>query len=224
MAAQVPSLDVDSAAVRADVPPLKQPAADVPGEVAAAARQSSTDAFRLAMLIAALLCASGAAVNWVGIVDPKRPPPPRPRPRPRPAAAAMVSTERRTPFSDPGLFGPGSMAWRVDGEMLVLAGGSCALLMQLAHPAVAAGVDQHSDFRADPFARLRRTLTSSYAVAFGTASEAEAAIRRVNAIHAVVRGTRRRDRARPITRPTRGCCSGSTPRWSTPRCASTTAT
>ena len=73
--------------------------------------------------------------------------------------------------------------------MLVLAGGTCALLMQLAHPAVAAGVDQHSDFRADPFARLRRTLTSSYAVAFGTASDADAAIRRVNAIHAAVRGT-----------------------------------
>jgi len=80
------------------------------------------------------------------------------------------------------------MAWRIDGEVLVLAGGTCALLMQLAHPAVAAGVDQHSDFRADPFARLRRTLMSSYAVAFGTASDAEAAIRRVNAIHAVVRG------------------------------------
>jgi uncharacterized protein (DUF2236 family) len=60
--------------------------------------------------------------------------------------------------------------------------------MQLAHPAVAAGVDQHSDFRADPFARLRRTLTASYAVAFGSVPRAEAAIRRVNAIHAVVRG------------------------------------
>lgn len=90
--------------------------------------------------------------------------------------------------SDPGLFGPGSMAWRVDGEVLVLAGGTCALLMQLAHPAVAAGVEQHSDFRADPFARLRRTLTASYAVAFGTGAEADAAIRRVNAIHAAVRG------------------------------------
>ena len=114
------------------------------------------------------------------------------------------------------------MAWRVDGEMLVLAGGSCALLMQLAHPAVAAGVDQHSDFRADPFARLRRTLTSSYAVAFGTAPEAEAAIRRVNAIHAAVSGTVG-SRGRRITRPTRRCCSGSTPRWSIPRCACTTA-
>lgn len=89
---------------------------------------------------------------------------------------------------DPGLFGPGSMAWRIDGEVLVLAGGTCALLMQLAHPAVAAGVDQHSDFRADPFARLRRTLTASYAVAFGSMPRADAAIRRVNAIHAAVRG------------------------------------
>lgn len=96
--------------------------------------------------------------------------------------------ESKAGAGDAGLFGPGSMAWRVDGEMLVLAGGTCALLMQLAHPAVAAGVDQHSDFRADPFARLRRTLTASYAVAFGSVSQAEAAIRRVNAIHAAVRG------------------------------------
>ena len=101
----------------------------------------------------------------------------------------MTTTMPRATVGDAGLFGPGSLAWRVDGEVLVLAGGTCALLMQLAHPAVAAGVDQHSDFRVDPFARLRRTLTSSYAVAFGTASEAEAAIRRVNAIHATVRGT-----------------------------------
>jgi uncharacterized protein (DUF2236 family) len=102
----------------------------------------------------------------------------------------MVSSIRRAPpqAGDLGLFGPGSMAWRIDGEVLVLAGGTCALLMQLAHPAVAAGVDQHSDFRADPFARLRRTLTASYAVAFGSLPRAEAAIRRVNAIHAAVRG------------------------------------
>jgi uncharacterized protein (DUF2236 family) len=99
-----------------------------------------------------------------------------------------MSAERRPRAGDPGLFGPGSMAWRIDGEVLVLAGGTCALLMQLAHPAVAAGVDQHSDFRADPFARLRRTLTASYAVAFGSSPHAEAAIRRVNAIHAAVRG------------------------------------
>jgi hypothetical protein len=42
--------------------------------------------------------------------------------------------------ADPGLFGPGSVSWRVDRETVLLAGGTCALLMQLAHPAVAAGV------------------------------------------------------------------------------------
>jgi uncharacterized protein (DUF2236 family) len=61
--------------------------------------------------------------------------------------------------------------------------------LQLAHPAVAAGVAQHSDFRADPFARLRRTLMASYAVVFGSSARADAAIRRMNAIHGAVRGT-----------------------------------
>jgi len=89
---------------------------------------------------------------------------------------------------DAGLFGPRSASWRIDREVLVLAGGTCALLMQLAHPAVAAGVAQHSDFRRDPFARLRRTLTASYAVVFGSTERAERAIRRMNAIHGAVRG------------------------------------
>jgi Uncharacterized protein conserved in bacteria len=61
--------------------------------------------------------------------------------------------------------------------------------MRLAHPAVAAGVAQHSDFRADPFARLRRTLAATYAVVFGSTPHAERAIRRMNAIHATVAGT-----------------------------------
>ena len=87
-----------------------------------------------------------------------------------------------------GLFGPGSVSWRVDRELVVLAGGSCALLMQAAHPVVAAGVVQHSTYAADPFGRLMRTLTSSFDVVFGDRARADAAIRRVNAIHASVRG------------------------------------
>ena len=89
-----------------------------------------------------------------------------------------------------GLFGPGSVSWRIDRELLVLAGGSCALLMQAAHPSVAAGVDEHSDYATDPFGRLFRTLTSSFSVVFGTLTDANATIRRVNAIHAAVRGQR----------------------------------
>lgn len=87
-----------------------------------------------------------------------------------------------------GLFGPGSVSWRVDREVLVLAGGPCALLMQAAHPAVAAGVSEHSTYRTDPFGRLQRTLTSSFSVIFGTRSHAQRTLRRINAIHASVRG------------------------------------
>ena len=89
-----------------------------------------------------------------------------------------------------GLFGPGSVSWRIDRELLVLAGGSCALLMQAAHPSVAAGVVQHSTYATDPFGRLLRTLESSFAVVFGSRSEAEATLRRVNTVHAAVRGRR----------------------------------
>ncbi len=87
-----------------------------------------------------------------------------------------------------GLFGPRSAAWLIDRELIVLAGGSCALLLQAAHPVVAAGVAEHSTYATDPFGRLLRTLKSSFDVVFGTRSQAEATIRRVNAIHASVRG------------------------------------
>jgi uncharacterized protein (DUF2236 family) len=87
-----------------------------------------------------------------------------------------------------GLFGPRSVSWRVDRELVVLAGGSCALLMQAAHPMVAAGVVDHSTYATDPFGRLMRTLESSFDVVFGSRSTAEATIRRVNAIHRAVRG------------------------------------
>lgn len=97
-----------------------------------------------------------------------------------------------------GLFGPGSVSWRIDREVMVLAGGSCALLMQAAHPVVAAGVAEHSTHATDPFGRLLRTLTSSYDVVFGSRSKADAALRRVNAIHAVVHG-RMPDSGEPYT-------------------------
>ncbi|MGH2511842.1 MAG: oxygenase MpaB family protein, partial [Candidatus Limnocylindrales bacterium] len=55
-----------------------------------------------------------------------------------------------------GLYGPDSEAWRLNREaMLLLGAGPRALLMQLAHPLVAEGVDQHSTFRTDPWGRLR---------------------------------------------------------------------
>jgi uncharacterized protein (DUF2236 family) len=62
---------------------------------------------------------------------------------------------------DPGLTGPGSVTWRVCRERVVPLGGLSALLLQLAHPLVAAGVAEHSSFRADPAKRLMLTLRES---------------------------------------------------------------
>ncbi|HEX5824100.1 MAG TPA: oxygenase MpaB family protein, partial [Candidatus Limnocylindrales bacterium] len=88
-----------------------------------------------------------------------------------------------------GLYGPGSEAWALNREaMLLLGAGPRALLLQLAHPQVAAGVADHSDFRADPWARLRGTLRSYLAIVYGTRTVAHAEIRRLNALHRTITG------------------------------------
>jgi uncharacterized protein (DUF2236 family) len=89
---------------------------------------------------------------------------------------------------DPGLFGPGSEVWRVGRERILLLGGPAALLLQLAHPLIAAGVANHSDFLADPFARLRATLDATLRISFGDSEQAEEAAERVRATHRGVRG------------------------------------
>lgn len=87
-----------------------------------------------------------------------------------------------------GLFAEDSITRRVNRENILLLGGGRALLMQLAHPQVAAGVDEHSDFRAHPIRRLRRTIRMTMAIVFGDRQTALAAARRVNQVHAKVQG------------------------------------
>ena len=79
---------------------------------------------------------------------------------------------------------------------MLLLGGGRALLMQLAHPLVAAAVAEHSGFQADPFARLQRTLEASFIIVFGTIEEAHEAAASVRAVHERVVG-RRLPRRRP---------------------------
>jgi uncharacterized protein (DUF2236 family) len=78
--------------------------------------------------------------------------------------------------------------WRINREAVLLGAGPAALLLQIAHPLVAEGVAQHSDFQADPFGRLRRTLDTTMALVFGDGATAERALRRLNGVHATVRG------------------------------------
>ncbi|MGH9003461.1 MAG: oxygenase MpaB family protein [Acidimicrobiia bacterium] len=87
------------------------------------------------------------------------------------------------------LYGPETITWRVNQEAVLLLGGPRALLLQLAEPAVAAGVAEHSGFEADPFGRLARTLEAMTAISFGSEARAQATLDRLAAVHARVRGT-----------------------------------
>ena len=88
----------------------------------------------------------------------------------------------------PGLFADDSITRRINRENILLLGGGRALLMQLAHPKVALGVDEHSDFRKQPIRRLRRTIRMTMAIVFGDRETALGAARAVNQVHAGVRG------------------------------------
>src|SRR5918996_372742 len=81
------------------------------------------------------------------------------------------------------------MMWRINRESVLLLGGRATLLMQLAHPLVAAGVADHSNFRTDPFGRLRRTLDTMLTIVFGTEEQARQVAEGVTRLHDRVVGT-----------------------------------
>ncbi len=88
---------------------------------------------------------------------------------------------RRSPDA---LFDSRSVAWRVHGDVAsMMVGGIASLLMQMLHPAVLAGVWDHSNFRADMHGRLRRTARFIATTTYADRELAEAMIRRVRAVH-----------------------------------------
>jgi uncharacterized protein (DUF2236 family) len=86
------------------------------------------------------------------------------------------------------LMNPRGVAWRVQRESVLLLGGRRALLMQIAHPLVAAAVADHSQFKQDPIGRLRRTLATMFSIAFGTVEQASSAYEQIDSVHARVNG------------------------------------
>src|SRR5687768_16075755 len=89
---------------------------------------------------------------------------------------------------DDGLFDDAAVIRRVAGEGLLLAGGGRATLLQVAHPCIAQGVVEHSDFAGRLLDRLRATMSYLYGVVFGTEAEARAVSRAVHAMHTKVVG------------------------------------
>jgi uncharacterized protein (DUF2236 family) len=86
------------------------------------------------------------------------------------------------------LIDPAGVYWRVNRESFLLLGGGAALLLQLAHPLVAAGVADHSGFREEPVRRLYRTIRTMQEIVYEDRHTALAAARQVKRVHAGVRG------------------------------------
>ncbi len=87
-----------------------------------------------------------------------------------------------------GLFGPDSMLWEVNRHSVIFLGGGRAALMQLAHPAVAQAIAEHSRSLHDPLTRFQRTFANVFDMVYGPRDRAFAAARRVHAIHGRIRG------------------------------------
>jgi uncharacterized protein (DUF2236 family) len=89
---------------------------------------------------------------------------------------------------------PGGITWTIAGERIAILAWPRAILLQMAHPLVAAGVAEHSGFRATalaPFGRLRATVGAMRQLTFGSDDEAAAAVRRIMDVHDRVNGTLR---------------------------------
>jgi uncharacterized protein (DUF2236 family) len=105
-------------------------------------------------------------------------------------ALAKIRAEALLSTGDPrfGLFGPGSLNWKVNRETVLLLGGGAAALLQLAHPFVAQAVHEHSRVQRDVAGRFRRTFARLLVMVFGDLDGALRSARRVRAIHDQVQG------------------------------------
>ena len=96
------------------------------------------------------------------------------------------------PAGDPGLAGgPGSMSWEINGDLAsVSVAGMAAIVMEVLHPSVMAGVHDQSNVREQPLRRARNTLGYVLRTTFGSTEAATDVVLRVKKIHSRVNGTR----------------------------------
>src|SRR5215218_6705289 len=87
-----------------------------------------------------------------------------------------------------GIFGPVSLTWRVDREAVIFVAAGRALLLQLAHPWVAAAIAEHSRTLADPIGRFHRTFDIVFAMVFGSLDRALSSSRQLHRRHSMIVG------------------------------------
>jgi uncharacterized protein (DUF2236 family) len=85
---------------------------------------------------------------------------------------------------DVGLFGPGSVTWKLHREPILLLGGLRSLYLQALHPRAVAAVVQNSGYRSDPWGRLTRTSDYVGTVVYGSTPQVQAAASRLRRLHA----------------------------------------
>lgn len=90
--------------------------------------------------------------------------------------------------SNAGVFGPASVTWRLDREAVIFLGAGRALLLQLAHPWVAAAIAEHSRTLADPIGRFHRTFDIMFAMVFGSLDRALLSARQLHRRHTMIVG------------------------------------
>ena len=93
---------------------------------------------------------------------------------------------------DPGIGGgPGSISWEINGDLASLVvGGTAAIIMEVLHPSVMAGVFTQSSYRTEPLKRARNTLGYVLRTTFGSTEAATALVGRVKRIHSHINGVR----------------------------------
>jgi len=87
-----------------------------------------------------------------------------------------------------GIFGAQSVTWQVDREAAIFLRAGRALLLQLAHPWVAAAIEQHSGTFAGPIGRFHRTFSVVFSMVFGSLDQSFSAARSLHRRHAEVKG------------------------------------
>lgn len=104
------------------------------------------------------------------------------------ARASMMTSFAQGRNPAHGFFGPDTLVWNCTRETAMLLGGGRAALMQLAHPAVAHAIRDHSAVHHDRIGRFARTMLSAYGVLFGSVDDALGITDRVHRIHGTIAG------------------------------------
>jgi len=106
---------------------------------------------------------------------------------------------------DPGLIGPNSVSWEINADLAAVSqAGLPAIVLEILHPSVVAGVQDLSNYRQDPFARARATLGYVLTTTFGNTEAATRLIEHVKDVRAYdIRKGRRLNRNGISTRPSK---------------------